>query len=453
MEELIDSFSEKAKHYIKSIERRRVYPGPDDIENMKCLDIPLQDQPVPPSQVLNELDQFGAPATVASTGNRYFGFVIGGASPSPLAANLLASIWDQNAGIEAASPVSSFIETVCRKWLIDILNLPLETEVGFVTGATMANFTGLAAARHALLKKAGWDVENDGLFDAPQIRVIVGDEVHVSILKALSMLGLGRNRITKVPVDSQGRIKANLIPTYSEPTLICSQAGNVNTGAFDPIAEICEIASMSDAWVHVDGAFGLWAAASPRYANLSEGIQKADSWAADAHKWLNVPYDSGLVFVKEKEHLISSMSTNAAYLVSGAKREPFYYVPEISRRSRGIELWAALRSMGRNGLAELIESNCDCAYLFANNLSSAGYRILNDVVLNQVLVSFGDVGITKRVIQRVQEDGTCWCGGTEWQGQTAMRISVSSWKTTRQDVEESSNAIIRIADEENKRFG
>ena len=349
--------------------------------------------------------------------------------------------------------MEKMIDTVCRKWLIDLLKLPLETEVGFVTGATMANFTGLAAARHALLKKVGWDVENDGLFNAPPIQVIVGEEVHVSVLKALSMLGLGRNKVTKVPVDAQGRMNANLIPKYSEPTLICVQAGNVNTGAFDPIAEICEIASLSDAWVHVDGAFGLWANASPKYAHLNEGIHKADSWATDAHKWLNVPYDSGIVFVREKEHLISSMSSDAAYLISGTKREPFHYVPELSRRARGFEIWAALRSLGKNGLASLIESNCDNASVFAKRLTAAGYRVLNDVELNQILVSFGDSETTKQVIRRIQEDGTCWCGGTEWQGKTAMRISVSSWRTMENDIVQSSNAIIRIANEENRKSG
>ena len=453
MDQLIDAFSKKAKHYLEFINSRKVFPSMEDIDRLEILDVPLQDHPVPPLEVLDELDQIGSPATVATTGNRYFGFVIGGASPAPLAANLLAGVWDQNAGMEVASPISSFIETVCQKWLIDLLKLPSETETGFVTGATMANFTCLAAARHALLAKMGWDVESDGLFGAPPIQVIVGDEVHVSILKALSMLGLGRNRLTQVPVDTQGRMKASLIQEYSEPTLICAQAGNVNTGAFDPIAEICESASLSDAWVHVDGAFGLWANASPRYSHLSEGINKADSWATDAHKWLNVPYDSGIAFVRDKGNLAAAMSTSAAYLISGTRREPFHYVPELSRRARGIEIWAALRSLGKKGLASLIESNCDHASLFAKKLSTAGYRVLNDVVLNQVLVSFGDPETTKRVIQRIQDDGTCWCGGTEWQGKSAMRISVSSWRTTENDVEESSNTIIRIANEENGKPG
>ncbi len=453
MDKIIDAFSEKAKDYLKCINRRKVFPEMKDIEKMKVLDVPLQEHPIEPVEVINELYEVGSKATVTSAGNRYFGFVIGGALPAPLGVNLLAGVWDQNAGIEIASPISSFIETICRKWLIELLKLPLETEVGFVTGATMANFTCLAAARHALLKKAGWNVENDGLFNAPPIQVIVGDEVHVSILKALSMLGLGRNKVNKVPVDSQGRMKVNLIPKFSEPTLICAQAGNVNTGAFDPIDEICEIAYLTGAWIHIDGAFGLWANVSPKYNYLCKGINKADSWAADAHKWLNVPYDSGIAFVKDKRHLISAMSTDAAYLLSGAKREPFHYVPELSRRARGIEIWAALRSLGKEGLANLIESNCIKASLFSKKLSLAGYQVLNDVVLNQVLISFGDSNTTKRVIQRIQEDGTCWCGGTEWQGKMAMRISVSSWRTTDEDVEQSIDTIIKIANEENRKSG
>ena len=452
MEKLIDTFSEKAKQYLESISSREVYPSPEHIKNLKAFDIPLQNNPIEPLEVLNELDTYGSPATVASSGNRYFGFVIGGTLPAPLSANLLAGVWDQNAGMESSSPVSSFLESVCRKWLIDILKLPEETEVGFVTGATMANFTGLAAARHTLLKKLGWDVENEGLFNAPEIQVIVGEEVHVSVLKALSMLGLGRNRIIRVPVDSQGRMKSDAIPKKDpSPRIICVQAGNVNTGAFDPIDEICETASSENTWVHVDGAFGLWAAASQKYKHLVKGIQKADSWATDAHKWLNVPYDSGIVFVKEKDHLISSMATNASYLIVGTKREPLNYVPEISRRSRGIEVWAALRSMGKKGLSHLIESNCEKAALFANILSSAGYKVINDVVLNQVLVSFGDRDTTNSVIQRVQEDGTCWCGGTEWQGKTAMRISVSSWRTSKKDIEDSTKVIIKIANDKNRK--
>lgn len=452
MERLIEAFSVRVKNYLNAVNSRGVYPGPKHIEDLKLLDAPLQDHPIDPLVVINELDTIGSPATVASSGGRYFGFVVGGSLPAPLAANLLSGVWDQNAGMEASSPVSAFIETVCSKWLINIFNLPKESECGFVTGATMANFTGLAAARHAILKRIGWDVESDGLFNAPEIKVIVSEEVHVSILKALSMLGLGKNRVTRVPVDSQGRMKPECIPNISGPAIICVQAGNVNTGAFDPIGEICERVSSRTSWVHVDGAFGLWAKASKEYEHLVKGIEKADSWATDAHKRLNVPYDSGLVFVKEKGYLHSSMVTNASYLVSGGKREPCWCVPEISRRARGTEIWAALRSLGKKGIAQLIESNCKNAYLFADMLSTAGYDVLHDVVLNQVLVSFGDPDTTKRVIKRVQTDGTCWCGGTEWQGKTAMRISVSSWKTTERDIVDSAKVIIKIADEENRKY-
>ncbi|MBN1271934.1 MAG: aspartate aminotransferase family protein [Candidatus Aminicenantes bacterium] len=453
MEKIFDAFSEKAKKYLAGINKRKVFPAESDLKNMKNLDVPLQNSPIDPLKVLEELDRFGSPATVASTGNRYFGFVIGGALPAPLAANLLAGVWDQNAGMEVSSPISSYIENICRKWLVDILKLPPETEIGFVSGATMANFTCLAAARHAVLKNMGWNVEENGLFNAPSVKIFVGEEVHVSILKALSMLGLGRNQVVRVPVDNQGRMIAEAIPQYSEPTIICTQAGNVNTGSFDPIDTICDTAHSFGAWVHVDGAFGLWANASSRYASLTKGIDKADSWGADAHKWLNVPYDSGIACVRNKDHLSAAMSTEAAYLISGTNREPFFYVPEISRRARGLEIWAALRSLGKDGLAKLVESNGACASLFAERLAAAGFKILNDVVLNQVLVSFGEPETTRRIIQKIQEDGTCWCGGTEWQGHTAMRISVSCWRTTPADIEESARAVIKFAQDEQKRTG
>jgi glutamate/tyrosine decarboxylase-like PLP-dependent enzyme len=326
-----------------------------------------------------------------------------------------------------------------------VLRLPSQTAIGFATGATMANFTGLAAARHALLEQQGWDVESRGLFGAPPIEVIVGEEVHVSLLKALSMLGLGRDRVVRIPVDEQGRMRAESIPPIDGPTIICIQAGNVNTGAFDPAQEICLKAKAGGAWVHVDGAFGLWAAAAPKISTLAKGFENADSWATDAHKWLNVPYDSGLVFVREARHLLAAMSSHAAYLIEGEKREPCHYVPEMSRRARGIEIWAALRSLGRTGLSDLIERCCKFAARFAEGMQNEGIQVLNEVVLNQVLVKFGDEKQTRRVIQRIQAEGTCWCGETNWQGHVAMRISVSSWATTGEDVEKSLAAILRIA--------
>jgi glutamate/tyrosine decarboxylase-like PLP-dependent enzyme len=358
---------------------------------------------------------------------------------------MLAGAWDQNAVLQVASPAASALEEICRKWLLSLLGLPEGCGVGFVTGATMANFAGLAAARHALLDRQGWDVEARGLFGAPPITVVVGDEVHVSLLKALSLLGLGRDRVVRVPVDGQGRMRPEALPNLQDSTILCLQAGNVNTGAFDPAAEIIPVARQAGAWVHVDGAFGLWAAACPTRAKLAEGIEQADSWATDAHKWLNVPYDSGLAFVREPLYLRAAMSASAAYLIEEGQREPNHYVPEMSRRARGVEMWAALRSLGRTGLADLVERNCRQARRFEEGLRLAGYEVLNQVVLNQVLVSFGDAERTREVIRRVQAEGTCWCGGTEWQGHTAMRISVSSWATSEADVERCLEAILRIA--------
>lgn len=379
------------------------------------------------------------------SGPRFFGFVIGGSVPAALAASWLASAWDQNAGLFIASPIAATLEEVGLAWLVDVLRLPSGSGAGFVTGATVANFTALAAARHAVLDRCGWNVEADGLFGAPPIQVVIGDEAHPSLIKSLGLLGLGRERVIRVPVDSQGRMRAAALPELRSPAIVCIQAGNVNTGAFDPAREICERAHAMGAWVHVDGAFGLWAAASPRYAHLAEGFNEADSWATDAHKWLNVPYDSGLAFVRDPEILRKSMSLTAAYLPQGEHREPSQYVPELSRRARGIEIWAALKSLGRSGLCELIEQNCRCAKRFADGLSAAGFEILNDVELNQVLVSFGTPERTQQVIAALQDDGACWCGGTVWQGHHAMRISVSSWATTEADVDRCVETIVKLA--------
>jgi len=346
------------------------------------------------------------------------------------------------------TPIGATLESLCAKWLVKLFSLPPGTGVGFVTGATMANFTGLAAARHSLLQREGWDVEGRGLFGAPPITVVVGDEVHVSVLKALSLLGLGRDRVQRVPTDDQGRIRPELLPEMKEPTIICAQVGHVATGACDPIAEICARARESSTWVHVDGAFGMWAAAAPKRAHLVRGLPDADSWATDAHKWLNVPYDSGLVFVRDEQHLRAAMAVGAAYLPQPEHRQPDEYVPEMSRRARGIEVWAALKSLGREGLADLIERSCQHAAYFADGLRRAEYEVWNDVVLNQVLVSFGSDEVTRRVIAGIQRDGTCWCSGTVRRGQAAMRISVSSWATTEEDCERSLAAMLRIASEE-----
>ena len=446
MHDLLSMTATRALAYLDKLGSRGVMPTPEALARLAELGGPLPATPSDPAEMIALLDKIGSPATIASTGGRYYGFVVGGALPAALAANWLAAAWDQNAGMTVLSPVSAALEEITQRWLLDLLALPAESGVGFVSGATMANLSGLAAARHAVLKRAGWDVESQGLFGAPPISVVVGDEVHVSVLKALSVLGLGRERLVRVPVDGQGRMRAAALPAIDGSTIMCLQAGNVNSGACDPVEELCAIAHDAGAWVHVDGAFGLWAAVSPRRRHLLTGAELADSWATDAHKWLNVPYDSGLVICRQPEHLRAAMSVSAAYLDGqDARGEPYQYTPEMSRRARGVEVWAALRSLGRAGVADMIERSCCYASRFAEGLRAAGYRVLNEVSSNQVLVAFGDADTTRQVIAAIQAEGTCWCGGTVWQGQAAMRISVSSWATTDADVERSLAAMLRSA--------
>ncbi|MBV9356503.1 MAG: aspartate aminotransferase family protein, partial [Chloroflexi bacterium] len=432
---------------LDGLSARRVSPSPEAIASLCQLDGGLPEDPVDPREVLALLDEVGSPATVASTGGRYFGFVIGGALPASLAASWLAAAWDQNAGLMAASPVAGVLEETALAWLLELLRLPPDAAGAFVTGATMANFTALAAARHAVLVRAGWDVEARGLRGSPPCTVVVGAEAHATIFKTLALLGFGRDEVVRVPVDAQGRMRPDAFPALHGPAIVCVQAGNVNTGAFDPAGELCELAQAAGAWVHVDGAFGLWAAVAPERTHLVAGVELADSWATDAHKWLNVPYDSGLAFVRDAAALRAAMAQSGAYYIAGEHREPMFYTPETSRRARGTEIWAALRSLGRTGLAELIERDCQHATRFAEGLRAAGYEVLNEVVLNQVLVAFGDEQTTRRVIAAIQHDGTCWCGGTSWHGRVAMRISVSSWATTADDVERSLAAMVRIARE------
>jgi glutamate/tyrosine decarboxylase-like PLP-dependent enzyme len=445
MNQLLKMAAERAVRYRESVNERQVAPSPEAIARLAELGGPLPDQPTSAETVLALLDDLGSPATVATAGGRYFGFVNGGSLPATLAANWLAGAWDQNASLSVTSPVASALEEIALRWLLEALRLPAQCGGAFVTGATLANFTGLAAARHWVLEQAGWDVEAHGLFGAPPITVIVSAEAHPTLHKALGLLGLGRNRVLTVPTDGQGRMRADGFPALSGPAIVCLQAGNVNTGAFDPAPEICARAHAAGAWVHVDGAFGLWAVAAPPRAHLTAGFADADSWATDAHKWLNVPYDSGLAFVRHAEALRVAMSVSAAYLPDGGAREPMHYTPEASRRARAVEVWAALRSLGRAGLAEMVERTCRHAARFAAGLRAAGHRVLNEVVINQVLVSFGDEETTRRVIAGIQADGMCWCGGTVWQGQTAMRISVSSWATTEDDVERSLAAMLCAA--------
>jgi glutamate/tyrosine decarboxylase-like PLP-dependent enzyme len=444
--ELLESAAARAARYLEEIQARAVAPSREAVAGLQALWEPFPAGPSEPEDVLTLLDELGSPATMGIAGPRFFGFVIGGSLPAALAANWLAAAWDQNASYHSPNPGAAALEAISLEWMREIFGLPEGCAGAFVTGATMANFSALAAARHAVLAGQDWDVEADGLFGAPPITVVIGEEAHPTLIKALGLVGFGRNRLVRVPVDGQGRMCSEALPPLSAATIVCAQAGNVNTGACDPLAALAERTREAGAWLHVDGAFGLWAAAAPGRAHLVEGAALADSLATDAHKWLNVPYDSGLAFVRDAGALRAAMAVTADYLPAEAGvRNPSDFTPELSRRARGVEIWAALRSLGRSGLADLVERTCLHASRFADGLASAGYEILNEVVLNQVLVSFGEPAVTERVVAGVQADGTCWCGGTVWQGRTAMRISVSSWATTEDDVESSLAAMLRVA--------
>ena len=415
---------------------------------------PLPDWPTDPAEAVRQLADAVDAGSVATIGPRYFGFVVGGAMPATVAADWLATGADQNAGAYVMSPVGAVVEDVAAGWLRDILGLPSDASAGFTTGAMMANFTALAAARHHVLAKAGWDVEADGLQGAPRVHVVVGAERHATIDASLRYLGLGHGTAHVVPADEQGRMRADLLPGVladcDGPTIVCAQAGNVNSGGFDPVGRICSAASEHGAWVHVDGAFGLWAAASPSLRAMVAGIDQADSWATDAHKWLNVPYDSGLVFVAHPDAHRAAMRKTASYLPDDVpgERDGDSFVPESSRRARGLAVWMALRTLGRSGVADLVDRCCALARRFAEQLAVVpGVEVLNDVVLNQVVVRFGDSDdTTRRVIAAAQSDGTSWFGGTVWRGVAAARISVSNWSTTEADVDRSVAAIRGVLD-------
>jgi glutamate/tyrosine decarboxylase-like PLP-dependent enzyme len=465
---LLARTADLAATYLDALEHRPV-GGPVDLAALRqAMGGPVPETGTDPIEVVEWLTAAADPGLVASAGARYFGFVIGGSLPAALAADWLASTWDQNAGLYVISPAAAVAEEVAAAWLVELLGLPSGTSVGFVTGATMANFTALAAARHAVLAAAGWDVERQGLQGAPPVTVLTHDGTHVTVYASLQMLGLGREgeRVRRIEGDDQGRMRPDALraalATIDGPAIVCCQVGNVNTGAFDRLAELIPIAHERGAWVHVDGAFGIWAAAVPSMRGLMRGHDRADSWSTDAHKWLNVPYDSGLVFVRDKAAHHAAMTLGAEYYVetAGGERDPYNWVPESSRRARGFAVLAALRSLGRAGLADLIERDCALARRMGGHLAGGpSVRILNEVVLNQVLARFegpaGDTAEadalgdarTRAVIDAVQRDGTCWLSGTTWQGRAAMRVSVSSWKTTEADIDRSAAAILRCLDE------
>ncbi len=440
---LLAEAAKRAATYLECLADRSAGPLPGAAERLaRELEGPLPEGPSRADEILGFLDDYGSPATVASAGGRYFGFVTGGALPATLAAQYLAAAWDQNSFSYTSSPAIACFETAALRWAKQALGLPMSAEGALVTGATLANFTCLAAARHRVLAARDWDVERQGLFGAPPITVVVGEEAHATLYKVLAMLGLGRERVLRVPADDQGRLRADRLPEVEGPAIVCLQAGNVNSGAFDPAEAAIAWARECGAWVHVDGAFGLWALAAPELEALAAGFCGADSWATDAHKWLNVPYDSGIALVRDAEALGRAMSLSGAYLMVTEHREAMNVTPDSSRRARAIEVWAALKSLGRSGFAEMVSRHCRQARRLAEGLRAGGVEILNEVVLNQIVAAFGEDARTQRVIAAVQDGGVCWCGGTTWKGRAAMRISVSSCATTDDDIERSITAIL-----------
>ena len=434
---LLEDASGRALAYLAGLAERSVAPPPEAVDALARLDFALPAAGRDAAEVLALLDEVGSPATMASAGPRYFGFVTGGALPMAVAAAWLTAAWDQNAALAVMSPVAARLDEIALRWVAEVLGLPAGLGGAFVTGATMANATCLAAARDAVLARQGWDAGARGLFGAPPVSVVAGAEAHTTVRKALGLVGLGRDRVVTLPADSQGRIVPRDLPALDGPAIVCLQAGNVNSGASDPFGPLIAWARRHGAWVHVDGAFGLWAAAAPGTAAQVDGVAGADSWATDAHKWLNTTYDCGIALVHDPAALRSALEAQAAYLPGTAERDPMHYTPQSSQRARGIEVWAALAALGREGVAELVERTCRLARRAADGLREAGCSVFNDVVLNQVVADFGGPARTDAVIAAIQRDGTCWCGPTTWQGRRAMRMSVSCWNTTEEDIDRS----------------
>jgi glutamate/tyrosine decarboxylase-like PLP-dependent enzyme len=451
--EVLDNAARLAREYVDGLHARRVGAEADIDELRARLARPLSAEGEDPRAVISELARDVEGGLIASAGPRYFGFVIGGALPVAVAADWLTSAWDQNGGGYVASPALSVAEEVAAGWVRELLGLPADCGIGFVTGCQMAHFTCLAAARHAVLRDVGWDVEADGLQGAPEVQVIAGEQLHVTVTVACRMLGLGAERVGTVAADDQGRMLTTelerVLADHDGPTIVCAQAGEINTGAFDPIGEIVDVCRAQGAWCHIDGAFGLWAAASPARRHLLEGFEGADSWATDGHKWLNVPYDCGIAAVADAAAHRAAMTSTSAYIPEHDEDVPwgFDWTPEFSRRVRGLPVYATLRALGRDGVSAMIDRCCDHAELMAERLDEAdGVEVLNDVVLNQVIVRFGDDDeLTDAVTGAVQRDGTCWLSGSTFKGQTVMRVSIVGWQTTADDVERSADAILAAA--------
>lgn len=442
---LLQTASQLAIAYAAAIDNRQVAPGSEALALLAQLDEPLPSHGEDPDATLRLLSDVAGATTMATTGPNYFGFVNGATYPVALCASFLTSAWDQNAALPVMSPAAAAIYDVTRRWLIDLLGLATATDVAFVTGATVANASCLAAARDALLAGVGWDAQADGLFGAPPINVVIGERAHTTLKKSLGLVGLGRNRVTIVPSDDQGRMRAELLPRIGGPVLVCAQAGEVNTGAFDPFEPIADWVAEQNGWLHVDGAFGLWALADPSRAHLVHGLDRADSLATDGHKWLNVTYDCGIAFVTRPGALRRTFAAAAGYLPPDTGFEAMHHTPQSSQRARQFEVWSVLRTLGRYGVVELIQRTSNVASAIADRLDAAGFTVLNDVVLNQVLVRLDDPATTEALIAEIQADGRIWCGPTQWIGGTAMRISVSSWKTTLEDGDRAADVIIECA--------
>jgi glutamate/tyrosine decarboxylase-like PLP-dependent enzyme len=431
-----------AYDYMDNVSERNVYPTEDALQSLSLLRETMPEKPGNPTEILNLLHTVGSPATLTQTGGRYFGFVCGGSIPAALAAKWLNDVWDQNAALYVMSPVVSELESICESWISCLLGLPENTAAGFVSGTSTALLCSLVAARNDLLKRMDWDVSSKGLFGAPEIRVIVSEQAHASVFKALAFVGLGRDRAIIVPADDQGRIIPEKVPKLDNKTLLILQAGNVNSGSFDPFDIICNAAMDTGAWIHVDGAFGLWAAACRSRSQLTKGMEKADSWSVDAHKTLNAPYDCGIVLCRHREALASAMQATGSYITYSEHRDGMLYTPEMSRRARAVELWATLKALGREGIDLLVEGLCQRAEQFAKGLRAQGFRILNDVVFNQILVACETPDLTRLTLEAVQSSGECWCGGSTWNREPVIRISVCSWATTAADVECSIEAFV-----------
>jgi len=443
--ELFENSKKYAYEYMDNARLMDVSPSIESLSMLERLSEPMPESPCPPLEIINLLHEIGSRNSVASTGGKYFGFVTGGATPVALAAKWLADVWDQNTALYVISPIAAKLEDLCEKWIVELLGLPANTAAGFVSGSSTAIICGLAAARNTILARQGWDVAEKGLFGAPPIRVVIGKQAHSSVWKALSMIGLGKENAEIIPVNSQGRMIADSLPPLDSNTLLIIQAGNVNGGAFDPIDAICDIAHDAGAWVHIDGAFGLWAAACENTKHLTKGIEKADSWSADAHKTLNVPYDCGIVLCKDRSAFVKAMQASGSYIQYSEDRDGMLYTPEMSRRARSIELWATLKYLGKSGIDEMISQLCELTKRFAAGLDKNGF-IIENTCFNQIVMRCGNAEKTKELMKRIQSSGKCWCGGAMWNDEPVIRVSVSSWQTTIQDVDECMELFVALRD-------